>query len=290
MNSLRYAVVTPARNEAPNLERLGVSLARQTLEPLVWIIVDNGSTDETLEIACRLADAHDWAQVITAPGDAKPVRGAAVVRAFHAGLAHVPEQVDVVVKLDADVSVGPDHFEALLAAFADDASLGIASGACAEFIDGRWQTLHVTRGGAWGAARAYRATCLRDVLPLEERMGWDGIDEFKAQVRGWRTATIPGLVFQHHRKEGERDGRSLRRWAAAGASMHYMGYRFSYLVLRTLFRARKDPSAVAMVAAYAWEAMRGRPRCADTEAVRYLRERQRLRELPRRSREAAGGA
>ena len=52
-SGLRYAVITPARNEADNLPRLAESLRSQSVPPLVWLIVDNGSTDATADIAVR---------------------------------------------------------------------------------------------------------------------------------------------------------------------------------------------------------------------------------------------
>src|SRR5206468_1167567 len=99
------------------------------------------------------------------------------------------------VKLDADVSFGHAFFERLMHEFAADRSLGIAGGMCFEQVGGRWLPQHVTRSHVRGATRAYRFDCLREILPLEERMGWDGIDELKAGVRGWSVRTIPDLPF-----------------------------------------------------------------------------------------------
>ena len=66
--------------------------------------------------------------------------------------------------------------------------------------------------------------------PLEERMGWDGIDELRAELRGWRTRALRDLPFRHHRPEGARDGARRSAYAAQGRAAHYMGYRPSYLV------------------------------------------------------------
>ena len=102
--SLSYAIVTPARNEATNLPRLAACLVEQTVQPSAWVIVDDGSTDGTAELAERLADAHSWMKVVTIEGDPTPARGGPIVRAFTAGLEHVDPSTDVVAKLDADLS------------------------------------------------------------------------------------------------------------------------------------------------------------------------------------------
>ena len=286
-DALRYALVTPVRNEAENLLRLAESVLAQTVLPERWVIVDNGSTDDTPARARSLAESHPWIELLSIPGEPEPERGAPIVRAFTAGLEALPDRPDVVVKLDADVSFPPDHFERLLARFAADPALGIASGICLERDGDGWRARHSTRGHVRGAVRAYRSRCLDAVLPLEPRMGWDGIDELKAATLGWRTATIAEIPFFHHRPLGGREP-ATRMWRRQGEMAHYLGYRPSYLVARALYRALREPSAVAMLAGYAASALRRRPRYEDAAVRAWLRREQSLRRLPARVREALG--
>lgn len=288
MNRLRYAVVTPARNEAENLERLGGSLAAQTVLPARWVIVDNGSTDGTADAARRLAEQHPWIDLVESEAANGLVRGAPIVRAFQRGLAELADDVDVVIKLDADTSCEPDYHERLLSAFATDPRLGIASGSAWEQEDGTWHQRHMTGDHVWGAARAYRRACLDDVLPLEESMGWDGIDALKAHLAGWHTRTIVDLPFRHHRAEGARDGRRGRAWAAQGRASWFMGYRLWYLAARAAHHARREPAAVALLGGYVGAALRREPRCADASVRAHLRREQSLLKLPLRMREAVG--
>jgi biofilm PGA synthesis N-glycosyltransferase PgaC len=289
VTALRYAIVTPARNEAENLERLGASLAAQTVVPARWVIVDNGSTDHTAEIARDLASRHAWIELVQSEALPGVVRGGPIVRAFHRGLAELDDDLDVVIKLDADTSFEPDYHERLLAAFADDAELGMASGSAWEReAGGDWQQRHMTGDHVWGAARAYRRACLDDVLPLEESMGWDGIDALKAGLAGWKTQTIVDLPFFHHRAEGERDGARRLAWAAQGKASWFMGYRFWYLTARALHHARREPAALALVGGFVGAALRRDPRCEDASVRAHLRREQSLRKLPVRMREAAG--
>jgi glycosyltransferase involved in cell wall biosynthesis len=285
---LSYAVVTPARDEADNLRRLAPCIVAQTVLPAAWVIVDNGSSDKTYDLATGLAREHAWIHATAIPGADGAVRGGPVIRAFNAGVAALPERPDVVVKLDADVSFEPTHFERLLEAFAADPALGIASGSLWELEDGVWRQQFTTRASARGAARAYRWECLEAVSPLEEAMGWDGIDELKANVRGWKTGTVADVPFRHHRQVGERDASRRAAWQAEGKLAHYMGYRFDYLLVRALYRSLKEPAALAMVPAYAGAALRREARFPDEAARAHLREQQRLRHLPARAREAFG--
>jgi poly-beta-1,6-N-acetyl-D-glucosamine synthase len=286
---MSYVAITAARNEGENLPRIAACLAAQTVLPLRWLVVDNGSTDDTLDVADDLTRRNDWIRVIAMSGAERPARGAAVVRAFHAGVAALDVAPDVVVKLDADVSMGPDYFAGLLDAFASEPQLGMASGT--EYVKegDAWVERHQARDSVvWGPVRAYRWSCLRDVLPLEERMGWDAIDEFKANVHGWRTRTLRDIHYRHHRREGERDGARIRFWSTEGSAAFYMGYRPSYLVLRSVFHSLHEPAALAMLAGYAAAAVRRDDRLSDRQAVEYLRSQQRLRTLWLRGREVRG--
>lgn len=271
------------------MPRLAAALAAQTQLPSEWILVDNGSTDATPALAGQLEEQYGWVRRIEVPSDGmKP--GAPVVRAFNAGLAVLEQSVDVIVKLDADVSFEPRYFEGLMAAFAADDRLGIASGVCWEHDGDDWHPTHVTGDHVRGATRAYRRECLREVGPLPEEMGWDGVDELKAAVLGWHTSSVQALRFFHHRSVGERDGSRTARWLAEGRCAHYMGYRLPYLLVRTFGRAVRDRdlAAFAMPWAYAVSAFRRRPRYPDADVRRYLRSQQTLRHLPVRLRESFG--
>jgi glycosyltransferase involved in cell wall biosynthesis len=284
----RYAVVTPARDEAHNLPRLAACLAAQRHLPDAWVIVENGSSDQTRRVAEDFAAGHPWTTVLSTPGTDSPVRGAPIVRSLHAGFAVLEPMPEIVVSVDADVSFEPSFFEDLADRFSRDPRLGIAGGTCFEEVAGAWQQRFVTGSTVWGATRAYRSRCLRELLPLEERMGWDGLDEFKANALGWRTRTFLDLPFRHHRPEGERDGAGWKFRFAQGRASHYAGYRPWYLVLRALFQARRDPSALTLVPGYFSAVFRREPRCADRAIREYVREQQHPRNLVRRAREATG--
>ena len=285
---LRYTVITPARDEATNIPRLAESLLAQSVLPERWLVVDNGSQDETRELVEAQHAASPWIQLLVTTGEQSAVRGRPIVRALHRALDELPDPPDVVVNVDADISFDSDFFARLLAAFERDPALGIASGTCYELEGDGWRERHVTGSTVWGATRAYRWECLQQVLPLEERLGWDGIDEFKAKALGWKTETLKDLPFRHHRREGERDGGQFRARAAQGRSARYMGYRPWYLVLRALHNARRDRAALGLVWGYAAAALSRDGRMPDPAARAYLRRQQSLRQLPARLRESRG--
>lgn len=286
---LSFGLVTPARDEATNLTRLAECVVAQTVRPEAWVIVDNGSTDSTREVAEELARQLPWVDVLVVPASESVDRGGPEVRAFMDGVGALAATPDVVVKLDADVSFEPDFFDRLIGRFEEVSSLGIASGMCLEQEGRAWEPRFSTRSHARGATRAYRRQCLADVMPLEPHLAWDTIDELKAKSAGWSVETVADLPFYHHRKIGTRDG-SWRAWRKNGAMAYYISYRPTYVLARTVYRAMREPEAIGMLYGYVQACMRRGPRYPNTQVRRLLRDEQRLRHLWSRIQEARGRA
>ena len=174
MTLLTYAVVTPARNEVENLERLGESMVSQSRPPTEWIIVDNASTDRTADVIHALTTTITWARSIDVPRvDSDAARGAPVVRGFHAGLAALSGHPDVVVKLDADVAFEPDFFARILAAFQADPKLGITGGLCLE-RDAAAHGSPITWREGTSAARLARTAGPAWQMSRHSRSAWAG--------------------------------------------------------------------------------------------------------------------
>ena len=286
---MRYAVVTPIRDEAGTLARLVDTIAAQTHRPDTWLLVENGSTDGTADVARELIREHPWIRLVVTPAVEHRERGAPIVAAFHAGLRELGELPDAVAQLDADLTLPADYFERLVEAMARDERLGIVSGTCYELSGDEWAERYATGMSVWGAARLYRRACLEQVLPLEPRTGWDAIDVAEANALGWSTAILREVPFFHHRPEGSRERTRWTSWAAQGRVSHFLGYRPSYLVARALFRAPRDPAALGLVAGYGGSVLRRTPTCPKPQVRAWVREQQRLRHLVTRASEARGG-
>ena len=277
-----YAIVSPVKDEAAFLDRTATSLLAQRHRPRAWVIVDDGSSDGTVEIARRLAAEHDWVTVRETGAGGPRSRGGRIVRAFNAGLLSLNERPDVVVKLDGDLHLPAHYFEWVAAVFARDERAGVVGGQALVHDGARWRPDRRAQHTVPGLAKAYRMDCLEDIGGLHPSMGWDGIDEYAARARGWRVHTLPELTILHLRMRG-----TAQSWRKArfeeGVANHYMGYLPAFVAVRVGYRmlAASPPvvGGLTLGAGYAWSALRRVPQVDDEPAIGELRREQRARLL-----------
>jgi poly-beta-1,6-N-acetyl-D-glucosamine synthase len=278
-----YAIVTPVKDEADHLELTLRTVCAQSHRPAQWVIVDDGSTDGTRELAERWAEREPWITVVgpepSMNGDR--ARGGRVVRAFRRGRAVLTEPHEIVVKLDGDIELPPGYFAVVCGAFARDRRAGIVGGRV--LVPGRagaWEPERVGRHTVHGAIKAYRVRCLEDFGGLRASMGWDGIDEYGAKARGWKVIPLPELLVRHHARRG-----SKQRWWHArleeGRGAHYMGYLPAFVLVRSGYRmvVERPPvlGGLALLAGWASASVSGAQHVDDPAAVAALRREQRER-------------
>src|SRR5579863_82249 len=135
-HTLKYVLITPARNEAQYIELTLRSMVEQTRLPLKWVIVSDGSTDRTDEIVSEYASRYPWIEVLRMP-ERRERHFAGKVHAFNAGFESVKNlDFGVIGNLDGDVSFEPEHFEFLIGKMDENAGLGVAG---APFREGSFQ-------------------------------------------------------------------------------------------------------------------------------------------------------
>lgn len=238
-----YVLITPARNEEAFLERTIESVVSQTIRPLRWVIVSDGSTDRTEAIANAHAARHPWITVVARPP--REVRDfAGKVSAFNAGLDVVRElPFDIVGSLDADLSFVPDYFEFLLDKFDRDPQLGLAG--CPFSEDGAtYDYSFSSQDHVSGACQMFRRECYEQIggyRPLKGG-GIDVVAVLMARMKGWRTRTFTGRVCIHHRPMGSaNDGSPFVANYKLGQRAYRLGFHPVWQLFRSIYQMTRPP-------------------------------------------------
>jgi glycosyltransferase involved in cell wall biosynthesis len=279
--SLKYAVITPVRDEAEHIESLIESVAGQTIGPCEWVIVDDGSTDGTGAILDRASAQFPWLHVVHRANRGFRKSGGGVVQAFYDGYNSLRStDWDFVVKLDGDLSFAPDYFQRCLKHFLEDPALGIGGGEIYHNVSGEMKREGNPRFHVRGATKIYRKACWEAIGGLWTAAGWDTIDEVKANMLGWRTQSFPELRLHHHRVTGVAEG-IVRDRVKHGEVCYVSGYHPLFVLASCLIRLLQKPYVIGS-AAILYGFLRAHwthpPRLEDRAYRRYIRAQQ-LRRL-----------
>ncbi len=279
-----YVIITPARNESQYIERTLQSVVAQTCLPAKWVIIDDGSTDNTSEIVRRYAADHPWIEIIAMP-ERTERNFAGKVNAFKAGYEMVkPLDPQVIVNLDADLEIVPDHFEFLLRQYEEDLMLGVWGPAFREGdmqYDYRFSNIE----NVWGGCQMFRRECLDSIGGYRPMKG-GGIDHLavvSARMKGWKTRTFPEKVCIHNRVMGTAQLGKIQARFKMGVKDHTLGNHPLWEVSRTIYQMTKKPlliGGIALGAGYVWSSLRGSNTHLDPAVRHFIREEQ-MRRLGR---------
>jgi poly-beta-1,6-N-acetyl-D-glucosamine synthase len=280
----RLLVISPVHNEAEHIERVARAVAAQRRPPDAWIVVDDSSTDATLELLRGLGREIDFMTVLSAPP--MPPRGrdrlahAAEIRAFNHGLRSTERgSFTHIAKLDGDVELPVEWYETLLRRFEEDASLGIVGGQLREIADGHSRVIPIPAHHVHGALKLYSARCFQAIGGIEERLGWDTIDEAYARMHGLRTHSFEEPVALHHRPSASRGG-VLRGRARHGACAYVSHQSLPWVAVRALKVGRARPVGIggaAFLYGYLHAAVSRTARFDDPALRRFVRRELRAR-------------
>ncbi len=283
MEAHRYIVVTPVRNEGSHFSDTIASMVAQTAPPLMWVIVDDGSTDDTGALADRAAGMHSWIRVLHRSDRGFRAQGSGVIQAFSEGFELCRHLAwDFAVKFDGDLSFPGDYFANCLARFAQNPKLGIGGGVVCKSVNG--ELVVESRGDprfhVRGATKIYRRACWDQIGGLLKTPGWDTVDELKANMLGWETRTFYDLKLRQHKDTGSADG-AWRNWVKNGLANYVSAYHPLFMLVKCLKRAFARPyllGAAGLAYGFIGGYLRRVPRVEDPAFARYVRNQQ-LRKL-----------
>jgi len=289
-HGLRYALITPARNEEQFIEGVIRSVIAQTLRPVAWVIVSDGSTDCTDEIARRFAGEHPWIELVRMP-EHRDRTFAAKAACVNEGYERLRSRdFDLVGNLDADITLAPGYYEFLVGKFGEIPGLGVAGTPFVEdpdrpqdhsyahpFADLR----HVS-----GACQLFRRQCFEEIGGYARIKGGgiDWVAVTTARMKGWETRTFPEMTCRHHRKMGTAERNPIAARFRHGREDYSLGGHPLWQVLRGILQLKTKPfvlGGLSLILGYFWAMARRVERPIPRELMAFHRAEQmaRLRKM-----------
>jgi len=278
VSSPRYVLVTAAHNEEAFIQKTILSVISQTLPPKKWVIVNDGSTDNTAQIVQRYAREYGFIQLLELAETHPPDFGAQV-HAINAGceaLRSSNSEFDYIGNLDSDISFEPSYFSELLGKFEADPTLGLAGGWLYEGDKDEFKPRKGNRSTCVPhAVQLFRRACFQAVGGyMQLRYGApDWCAEVSARMNGWRVQSFPKLKVFHHRRTGNVSG-GLQYSYRAGLSAFSLGSHPLFEVAKCISRLHHRPyllGSVARLAGFAVGYYRAEGRQVSPQFVRFLR-------------------
>lgn len=291
MSGRRYVLITPCRDEVRFARRTLSSVMGQTEPPALWVVVDDGSKDETPALVEEAMAGAPWIRLVRRPDRGARKVGGGVIEAFDAGLATVDlGQYDYVCKLDLDLDLPPGYFAGLMDRMEREQRIGTCSGKPWFLPAGspeeriRFPLVDTTGlvselagdENSVGMTKFYRVACFRQIGGFVREVMWDGIDGHRCRQLGWIAESWddPELRFVHLRPMGT----SHKGWWTGrkrhGFGQYFMGTTPVYMLASALFRMARPPLVVGglgMATGYVESMLQRKPRYGDAEFRRFLR-------------------
>jgi len=239
-----YTIITPAFNEGKHIENTIKSVLSQSILPQEWVIVNDGSTDDTAEIILKYSKIHNWITYIHRQKDKSQSYYSSNVYAIMEGYNGITgRHNDFLCILDSDIILCPNYYELIFSKFRKYPELGIATGVYTEKINGKVIQPDIDRMSTPKAIQVFRWECFIEIggyVPLRNG-GEDSYAEVSARERGWQTWSFQDIVVEHLRPVGTGDGRSiLKARFRLGKTDYGIGTQPAFMVLKCLRRCFKE--------------------------------------------------
>ncbi|MGZ5022380.1 MAG: glycosyltransferase [Chthoniobacterales bacterium] len=277
---LNYVLVTAARNEGRFIGHTLQAVVAQTRPPLRWVIVDDGSTDETPRLVERYAREYPWIELVRQPPRLKR-SFAGKAQAVNAAVERLKGQsYEVLGNLDADVSFAPDYLEFVVSKFSLDPKLGIAGTPFTE--EGGYDSRHDSFEGenyVAGPCQLFRLECWKDIGGYvgHHAGGVDWIAVMMARMKGWTVHSFDEKRFHHHRSLGTAERGQVRALFSYGEKDYYLGGSPLWQIFRSAYRMADRPylfGGAALGLGYSWAALRRMKRPVSPELMKFHRREQ----------------
>ncbi len=276
----RYVLISPCRNEAQHIRITLDSVVAQSTQPALWVIVDDGSTDETAAILQEYCSRHPWIHIVTRKDRGHRSVGPGVIDAFYEGYRTIrPSDFEFMCKLDLDLKLPPRYFEILMQRMNLDLRIATCSGKA--YVQEGEHFIPERHGDdtSLGKNKSYRTDCFEKIGGSVREVMWDGIDNHRCRMFGWTACSWdePDLRFFHLRPMGSSQDSIYVGRMRHGYGQYFMGTGPVFMLASAVFRLNQKPYVLgsgAMMWGWLKAALQGKPRYEDPAFRRFLRRHQ----------------
>jgi glycosyltransferase involved in cell wall biosynthesis len=277
IDSGAYVLISPCRNEADYMHETLDTVLGQTVLPAKWVIIDDGSTDETPRILAEYSSRHSWIEVATMADRGHREVGPGVIAAFYEGFARInADEYEFICKLDMDLRLPPRYFQILIERMKANPRLATCSGKA--YIEEGDELVYERHGDdmSIGASKFYRMSCFKEIGGFVHEVMWDGIDCHTCRMKGWIACSWDEaeLRFIHLRPMGSSQGNIYVGRMRHGYGQYFMGTGFFFMLASAVFRMNQRPyilGGLAILWGWLSSAAQKKPRYDNPEFRRFLR-------------------
>jgi len=286
-----YVLITPVKNEKENLLGLRSTIIGQTIRPLLWTIVDSGSSDDTLDHCRKLFSDLDWVEIIEQEQfHEKGYSHKNFAQAIDEGYSHLKKiaidrciKFSYIGKTDASPILSEGYFQALMKEMERNKELAITCGIQKLIMNNRVYQIEPvldSKFSAFNDIRLYRKDFFELMGGYPITYSPDIILLIKAKKSGWSSDIVRNATFIKHRLGGSKIGK-WKGYELKGRAMYCLGYHPILVFLNSAYHSMKfRPHYVGfgILQGYIISVIRKEDRTDDMEIIEYFRH-ERLREI-----------
>ena len=279
MTNSKYILITSAHNEAGLIENTIKSILDQQVKPVEWIIVDDGSSDNTSEIVTKFAASNSFIKLINKKPD--PQRDfSSKVNAIHLAVSKITiKEYDYLGILDADITFSSSYYASVMSKFEKDKKLGIVGGLIYDIVNGKTIPLYLHPNITRGAVQFFKRECFEEIgglLPLKYG-GEDSAACFSARLKGWEVKNFEDLIGYHHRLAGTADRSIYKARFREGFVEYHLGYHPLFEFVKCISRFKEQPVIAASIVRFIgfwWANLKSEKRLIPKDLINYIRQEQ----------------
>lgn len=255
-----YILITPAKNEGKNIGFCIQSVLSQTITPNLWIIIDDGSIDNTFELIQAERKKHQWIECIKL-NDRKRDLTIHISKVIKTGFDYAIDYCNkqhltynYIAFIDADMIIkDKEFFEKLIINFEMDSQLGIASGDIRILENSNKSYLEKRRvdtvSGGEIMVRREVFEDLDNVFPIS--FAWESVLRVKAIIKGWKVRRFKEIQVFQTRQTSSAEGMK-RGYYIKGRSNYYLNYNPLIVIAKGIRYCFKRPYYIGIAYLYGY--------------------------------------